>query len=256
MAQKDFVAVTPFEMITFQISRWPKPVMTDFGVEVSTHCLFESGSTARVMVVPKGGGFIVHDQGQGIEEFTNEGGDNPRAIAILKSHFRDRGIAVSVKGEIMSPCVLADEIAPTIALIANASIEASHLLLSKWKPRLRRNFKRLLKQILETEFAQSHPKQSVKVLGSSLKQHTFDFSLDSNGGRLILMDAVHNDANSISSAVLRNLDVKNAHRPDFEQRIVYDETEDWRAEDLNLLRLGAKAVPIRRIPEVLSRLAA
>lgn len=256
LAHKDTTAVTMIEQIRNQLSRWPEPVLTDSGVVVPTMCLFPSGSFARVIVARKSDAFVVHDGGQGIDEFSNIGGENHRAIQLLRSHFRERGIKVSPRGELTSPDVRLEELSPTIALIANASTEAAMVLSSRWKPSIRRDFKKMLKSILEIEFAASHPKQSFRVVGSSQKQHVFDFALDDSKGGLILVDAVHNDANAISSAVLRNLDVRSINSGEVEQRIIYDDAEEWRAEDLNLLSLGARAVPFSKMPMVLNRLAA
>lgn len=72
----------------------------------------------------------------------------------------------------------------------------------------------------------------------------------------MLLDAVHNDANAISSAIARNMDVQRLVRHEIEQRIVYDEEEEWRAEDLNLLSLGAKVIPLSEAFAVVARLAA
>jgi post-segregation antitoxin (ccd killing protein) len=141
-----------------------------------------------------------------------------------------------------------------VALVANASKDAEAFLLSRWKPKVRRNFKKMLRTLLEQEFPHLHPE--FRLLGSSQKQHTFDFAVDRSRGGLVLLDAVHNDANAISSAIARNVDVSRLVRHEIEQRIVYDDEEEWRAEDLNLLSLGAKVIPLSQASAIVAKLAA
>lgn len=254
MAEKDPPALTLLEAIRLRLAEWPAPKVSGGRVVVPTQVLFASGSIVRVFVEGRSSSFIVHDGGSAIDEFSNNGGLHPRAATVLRSHFREQGIHVGDAGEITSPGISPSEIAPTIALIANASREAEDYLMSRWKPRVRRNFKRLLRNMLEAEFP--HIRPEYRIVGPSQKQHTFDFALERSKGGLVLVDAVHNDQNAISSAVLRNLDVRSSGQHDLEQRIIYDDAEEWRAEDLNLLKLGAKVVSFSQAHEVLNRLAA
>jgi hypothetical protein len=52
------------------------------------------------------------------------------------------------------------------------------------------------------------------------------------------------------------LDVRAIRDPLLEQRIVYDDKEDWTPADLNLLQVGATVVPFSRSSEAIRRLAA
>lgn len=255
MAEEDTFAVSVLETVLKQLSSWPAPSQEGNRILVPTQCLYGGGSIIRVAVEGGPLTFVVHDDGGAIDEFSNHGAVHPRASGALRTHFRDQGILVGRNGEITSPEVGLQELAPTIALIANASREAEDLLLSRWKPRFRRNFKRQLRNLLEAEFPNAI-KPEFRVAGSSQKQHVFDFALERTQGRLVLVDAVHNDQNAISSTVLRNLDVRDASRQGIEQRIVYDDAEEWSATDLNLLKLGGKVIPFSRAPAALHRLAA
>jgi hypothetical protein len=64
------------------------------------------------------------------------------------------------------------------------------------------------------------------------------------------------EASSINAAVVAHLDVKQANVPNVVRRIVYDDEEKWKAEDLSLLSVGAPVVPFSRAREVLKRVAA
>lgn len=253
MADKDPPAVTLCDIVSEQIAHWPGLQCSERRVVVPTHCLFSGGAIVRVVVEQSGGHFTVHDGGAAIDEFSNSGASNPRATHFLKSHFRNRGILVSDEGSITCTQIEMEALAPAIAIIANASKEAEEILLSRWKPVFKRNFKVILRKMLEAEFP--HLKHEVKIAGSSMKQHKFDFALTGSGGRIVLVDAVTNDANAINSTALRNLDVKQAHRADVEQRIIYDDSYEWDSSDINLLAIGAKVIPFGQAHGVLAKLA-
>lgn len=246
--------MTLLQTVSVALARWPAAQLLGNHVLVPTHCMYSSGSIVRVVVEGGRGEFKVHDAGGAIDEFSTVGAVNPKAISILRSHFRDRGIQTDKSGRLVSPAVQTDGLGPAIALIANASREAEDLLFSRWKPKVRRNFRQLLQQMLEAQFA--HLKAEPEIEGASHKQHRFDFGIERGKGGLVLVDAVYNDPNAISSTVLRNLDVSRTEPGRFDQRIVYDDAEEWRAEDLNLLAIGAPLIPFSEAQSVISRLAA
>jgi hypothetical protein len=76
-----------------------------------------------------------------------------------------------------------------------------------------------------------------------------------DGERKLIIDPVSNDPSSINARVVANLDVKATGNPNIIQRIVYDDEDDWSAVDLNLLQVGATAVPFSRAGEVIERIA-
>ncbi len=64
-----------------------------------------------------------------------------------------------------------------------------------------------------------------------------------------------NDAASINSRVVANLDIRNAHNPLIEQMIVYDDNMRWSASDLKLLEIGAPTIPFSHAEPQVRRLA-
>jgi hypothetical protein len=60
---------------------------------------------------------------------------------------------------------------------------------------------------------------------------------------------------AINSRVIANLDVRNTMNPLIDQRIVYDDGEEWSAAELNLLNIGATVVPYSRSHDVIQRVA-
>lgn len=257
MADKNPIAMTALSVVIEQLASWPAPKLVGNRVIVPTHCLHSSGTVVRVVVEGRSTQFTVHDDGAAIDELSSAGGSIARSAQVLRSHFSGSGIHVTPDGVICSPPVDIAGLAPAIALIANASREGGDLLLSRWKPTIKRNFKKLLQAVIEAEFKEV--KHEFRVFGESQKQHKFDFAIQKESGKLLLVDAVPLDANAISSAVIRNLDVRRKEGGDFEvdQRIVYDDSEGWQASDLALLGMaGTRTIPFSRAGEVLGRVAA
>ena len=93
------------------------------------------------------------------------------------------------------------------------------------------------------------------MIGASNKAHRFANVISFANGRKFIVDAVANEASSINSRVIANLDVKSVNDPTIEQRIVYDDEEPWSAADLNLLQVGATIIPFSRANDVIRRIA-
>ena len=91
--------------------------------------------------------------------------------------------------------------------------------------------------------------------GHSEKEHRFDTAVVLPDGRKLLVDAVNHHMDSINSRVVANLDVKQLEDPSIIQRIVFDPLEEWRSEDLNLLKVGATPVALPQLARSIERVA-
>ena len=76
-----------------------------------------------------------------------------------------------------------------------------------------------------------------------------------DAGKRIVVDPVIHDMKSINARVVANMDVQRAGYEDVEQRIVYDDSDDWKASEINILQFGATVIPFSKAPKVLSRMA-
>jgi hypothetical protein len=117
-----------------------------------------------------------------------------------------------------------------------------------------RDFKKLLAEFLIKRF-DDRVVHGEFVIGHSNKPHKFANVVSLNGERKLIIDPVSNDSSSINARVVANLDVKANGNPNIIQRIIYDDEDDWSAADLNLLQVGATAVPFSRAGDVIERLA-
>jgi hypothetical protein len=251
--------VTLLATVREAISGWPAPLKARDGVTVPTHCLYPSNAIVRVHV---SGGitiFRVHDGGGAIDELESSGARNSDDMHIVRSAARAQGLDVTPEGTIISPFVELPQLVGTIALVANASKEAAHSLISKSRGLPKRDFREALASLIDLERVQGRFVEVAHrrmVVGASNKPHRFDFDIALHGQRRLLLDSVVHEAFSINAVLAANLDVREAELPNTIQRIVYDDEEPWDSADLNLLGLGATVVGMSRLRSVLERVAA
>ena len=221
------------------------------GVRVTTHCMYPSHSYVRVFVRGGTDTFVVTDEGSALREIEAAGAEVTNFDRLLRPFVTKQGLQVA-KGAISSPYCKVDEIAVAVTLVANASRDAADWLFSHTKVKRHRNFKAMLRTMLEEKF--SHLGQDTLV-GKSNKPHKFEHMISLPDGKRIVVDPVFHDPGSINARVIANLDVKMAGYPNLEQQLVYDDREEWEPQDLNLLQVGATAViPFSKAPDVFDRL--
>lgn len=249
--------MTIADAIAESFTEWPRLLEEDGRVLVPTHCLYPSNSSVTVAVGGGIGSFFVNDGWGALEEVSGAGGTFSAADAahLVRYIVSGYGLSIDNTGLIKAERVTAEELLTTIVLVANASKDAASELLSRFRPRLRRNIKAELARMLEIRFPRHVAKNQV-IVGASNKPHRFDNVVRLDGDKQIILDVVTREASSINAALVAHLDVRNANLPNVEQRIIYDDQETWPAADLNLLKIGAPPVPFSRAPEVLERLAA
>ena len=223
------------------------------GVKVTTHCLYPSGGSVHVSVIGGVDTFIVSDEGGAFNEVLAAGVTDRVSDAAVRSMIPD-SCAVS-SGVIRSESVSRDELGFAILSVANASKDAADHLFRTLRIKRTYNFKEMVASVLRETFS-DRVKHNEIIVGKSNKAYEFDNVISLESGRRLIVDAVVNDANSRNARLVANLDVKQAHRDDIAQRIVYDDSEAWSSSDLVLLTMGAVMIPYSRAREVLPRIAA
>jgi hypothetical protein len=223
------------------------------GIRLTTHCMYPSNGFVQVTV--RGGATRI--------TASDEGGAFGEAIAagIPVADYHNKSLAGMVReqgltlkdGVIFTPLVPLEAAAVAILHVANASQEMARWFYEHSKIKRARDFRLLLSDFLRVSF--SDRVRPERIVGLSNKQHKFDNVLHLEAGRRLIIDSVANDASSINARVVANLDVKSIGDPLLEQRIVYDDEEIWTPADLNLLQVGAPAIPFSRSQEVIYRLA-
>lgn len=222
-------------------------------VRVVTQCMYPSNGYVQVAVRAGENTFVVSDEGGAIEEIVSAGATLTNPDRMVAPLLRPMGLRIS-KGVISAPACGPSDIAYSISVVANASRTVADWLFSHARIRPHSNFKEVVSNYLAATFAEN-VKQEV-IVGTSNKPHKFD-NVIFLGDRRVIVDAVVHDSSSINAKVVSNLDVKSAGLANVEQKIIYDDTDDWSAQDLSVLAIsGASLVRFSQAPKVFERIAA
>jgi hypothetical protein len=251
--------MTLLDTVATAIQGWPCPSQRGHDIAVPTHCLYPSNGIVYAYVSGGSSTFKVTDGGGAIQEFLSGNGNSHEEMAILRAASKPQGLLVSEGGLIHSPLVNLDQLAGTIALVANASKEAALTLVTRFTPAPKKNFRELLARLIDGERAHGRfidVSTHRSVVGASTKSHKFDYEILFASRKRLLLDTAVPEASSINSVLAANLDIRQADLPETIQRIVYDDEDQWKSADLALLGLGATVVPFTKVRPVLSRLAA
>jgi len=224
----------------------------DGGLRVSTQCLFPSNSAVAVTVRGEGSQCVVSDDAAALYEIG--GRRNGMTDRQIRALVKRQGLKVQ-DGAIYSPVVSVEHIAPAILMVANASKEVADWGLEHLRLKSRRNFKQALADLLERHF-HDNLKNDAPIVGASNKAHRFSHVIYLPDDFRLLIDPAVNDASSINSRVVANLDVKMVGDMKTRQLIVYDDDLDWSSSDLKLLEVGARTVPFSRAEPEIQRLTA
>jgi hypothetical protein len=221
---------------------------------VETQCLYPSNATVVLRVSGGKDTFSVSDDAGAIREATSCGVQAQEARRAIARIVEQQGL-IFADDQIVSPPVETGELGAAAMLVANASQEVAHWLLAHIKVRAPRNFRKDLADLLARSFGQEL-RHNLPIIGISTKPHKFEHVIHLPSGKRLLIDPVVNEASSINARLVANLDVKEAKIADLEQRIVYDDHEDWKSSDLSLLEMGAPIVPFSMAETVIERLKA
>ena len=243
------------ENVTALLQRASQPYQAGRYVVVPTLLSYPSGKAVQAYVEGGNNSFVVADGGAAAMNFVSLGGNGIAAQKLLKSSAASFGLRVNTEGWLHSGQVPAAHLPSFIAMVAEGSLHADEAMRRHAR---RQNESRDFKEEVNGELRRDQPRPVVRrkhLLGASNKQHVFDFSVDL-GGRTLVVDAVVPDANSINSAVVSHLDVRQAQNPSVLQLIVYNDRADWRKSDLALLGVGAPAIPFSSLRRQVEKLAA
>jgi len=224
------------------------------GVRVTTHCMYPSNGLVQVLV--RGGleTVVVSDEGGAVGEALSAGipvKDYNRTLAHL---IKDHGLSIK-DGIIFTPRVPIKAAPVAVLHVANASQEIARWFFDHMKIKRTRDFRAMLADFLKRAFDDRVSHNAI-IVGHSNKPHKFANVISLPNGRRLIVDPVAHEASSINARVVANLDVKATNNHLLDQRIVYDDEEDWTPADLNLLQVGATVVPFSRSSEVIGRIAA
>jgi hypothetical protein len=239
----------PFTLVLRDFTALLAVEETGDGVRVTTHCMYPSNGLVRVTLRAGRETVVASDEGEAVGEALSAGIALRNPDRILRSIVRQQGL--DIHGGVISTPRMPIEAAPlAILLVANTAKEAAQWLYDHQKLKRDRDFRRLLAHFLKKTFADRVAPTT--IIGASNKPHKFVHVISLPDERKLIVDPVQNDPSSINARVVANLDVKS---PKLVQRIIFDDQEDWSAADLNLLSVGAPAIPFSQSPSTIQRVA-
>jgi hypothetical protein len=224
----------------------------DDGVRVTTHCMYPSNGLVQVMVRGGVSTVVASDEGGAMGEAL-AAGIPTRDYGRQHAHLvKAQGILIR-DGVVFTPQMPIEAAPLAVLLVANASQEIARWLYEHMKIKRTRDFKEMLATFLKKTF--DDRVAPAIIVGHSNKPHKFANVISFPNGRRLIIDAVANEPSSVNARVVANLDVKAVNDPLINQRIVYDDEEEWMPADLNLLQVGADVIPFSRSSKVIERLA-
>jgi hypothetical protein len=225
----------------------------DDGIRVITHCMYPSNGLVQVTV--RGGveTVVVSDGGGAVGEALSAGILLKAPDAALARLIKDQGLSIT-DGVIFTSRIPIEAVSVGIIHVANASQEIARWLYDHVKIKRARDFKVMLAEFLNRSFDRVSHNQI--IVGNSNKPHKFENIVLLPNGRRLIIDPAVREFSSMNARIVANLDVRAVNDPRLEQRIVYDDEDDWTPADLNLLQVGAPVIPFSRSSEVIRRIAA
>lgn len=227
--------------------------VTENSVAVPTHCLYPSGSAVVVFVQGSANRALVSDEGGAVGELVSHNRiiDNPDRI--LRRFCKKPGLHAK-DGVIVSPIVSQSMLASAVIQVANASASVAHWGAENLKAKRKKDIRRELHTLLTRVFDKDRISSEGKLLGKSNRSYKFDRIVELNNDKMLIVDSVLPDPNSINSRAIAHFDVKQAGDDRIIQRVVYDDEDDWSAADLNLLQMSATLVPFSRLEPAFEKL--
>lgn len=251
--------MTTLEAVQNGLAAWPQPRVEGERVIVTSRSLYPSMSAVLVYVDGGENAAVVSDGGGALDEVERAVQFDPGHVKSIAKMVRNWGLEVNSNGWIHTKQIAYKNISSAIAIVTSASVDTARALLKRARPKRQRDYRVELDGLLNSKF-RGYVHRNVKLVGESNRQHVFDYMLTLPGGKKLIMDAVTHDANSVNSAIVSHLDIRNrqAGEPEQEnyvQRIIYNDKEEWDSSDLSLLATGATPVAFTKIASTLDRLA-
>ena len=221
-------------------------------LRVTTQCLYPSNGFVRVFVKISGSTAIVSDERAALNEAQSAGLNIDISDRGLRHVVAPYGARVS-NGNVLATVPI-EAVPITVIFVANASRSVAAWLYDHLKIRPQRDFRFLLANMLQQKFT-NILHQDIELAGVN-KKHKFANLISLPRGRRIIIDPVSPEPASINGRIVAHLDVQQLRDATLDQRLIYDDTDRWTADNLGLLSVGgATAVPFSRSEEVLERLA-
>lgn len=253
MAELGSIAVTERDICSL-VHSWPICGRDGAEYVIITHCQLPGGSLIKVRVRASGDGWIVSDGGAALDDATSAGIEKPIFGLNVRRAIRSKGLSF-VDGRIESPRIGLESLYNATIVVANAARDVAEALIYLGNNYSEETLENRARKILVGRFHSWVLSRPVIISGASERDHKFDNALDLPDGRKILVDVVKHQGNSINAAVVANLDVQRLGNPKLVQRIVFDPSESWKSEEIELLGVGATPVALPSLGDAIERIS-
>lgn len=216
---------------------------------VTTQYLYPSNDFVSVHVLrATSGNFVVSDGGGALDVLSAHGIhiiEQQKAFSILN---KQKGLKVE-SGHIKTARLPRnpDLIANAVVTVARASAQVAEHCLIEFRPPRRRDLEAAIFTTLQRHVSVSRISRHHRLPGESNRQYTFDFAIPMGRKGMLIVDAVEPEPASFLAKFASHMDVSRRKGLHVQQRIVYDDQEDWKAEDLSLLQMAANLVPLSKL---------
>jgi hypothetical protein len=206
---------------------------TDGGCRVLSDTLMPSGGLIYVHFQSRIDDLSAHDNGAAFDELARHGG-TISGIAGLRRMLADTKFRVTDDGVIWRDHIAFDKAATAIMLIADASVRAASYLIDHATIKAGVPLNQRVKEALHARFP--HGRANYSFEGKH-RQHTFDygFAIDDS---TYLVQSVNPDPQSVSAAIVKGLDAREAEQSNVVPIFAYDPQDKWMSGSLGMLDLG------------------
>ena len=241
------------EQVREAITEFSQCFEDDQKIAIPTQYLYPSNEFVTVYVAPtRGESFSVSDGGGALDTLSSHGIQLDEPEKKLASFCTDRALKAR-GGIIVTKPLPISALTTGIISVASASRDFARRELRTERSHRRRDLVAAVGHTLEGFYPSDRIKRSSVAVGASTRQYSFDFAVNLDGERRLLIDVVVPDPKSLNATAVANIDVGRAEDPLLDQRIVYDDEENWAAADLSLLQMAARTVPYSLLAKTIAR---
>lgn len=225
--------------------------LTDQGCRVRADTMMPSGGCIEIHIQSRMSGLYLHDGGAAFDEMARHALE-VKSTGGLKRMLAQTGFGLTDNGEVFRDGFSIDKVAIGVALVADASLRAASFMASHSKRPASFPIDRKVKDALRLRYPTGRP--DFHFNGKN-RQHKFDFGVTVDG-ETFLVQSVTPDMSSVSSAVLKAIDAKEAPDVNVRPILVFDRNAGWNSGELNMLEFGGTGMELARIEKELLPLAA
>lgn len=214
------------------------------GYSVIADTMMPSGLIIRVHLQLRNGRLFMHDNGAAFDELACTGAEC-RSASAVRNMLSETKFGLSNDGKVFRDDIDPVNVGTGVAMVADASFRAAAFMLAHAKVKVGQPLDVRVRNALRQRYPQGTPKYR---FDGEARQQTFDFGFEYDG-RTVLVDAVTPDLTSVNAAIVKSLDAMHAPQSNARPILIYDESDHWTSDHLNLLKLGGERVSFKRVAE-------